>query len=476
MDEYTNLITDTSIPEKIKKTVLIDIALHQQNNHQEIINTLLNTPTLLSLKVLLYLINHKTEYKDILNKKKEILYEIESIYNKEESNRDSIRDGNRDSSRTSIRDGNRDSSRDSIRDSSMNNINTTDTKDNINTTDTKDNINITYTKDNINITDNTIPNTTDTNIPITTDGIVRDTLISKILKILSNTHVLLPVPIPLYFYGLVSRNEYQYFYRKYNYSKYCSSGSSGGGNYSIRDSNIRDSNIRDSNIRDNTRDTTRDTTRDNKDKLNINYKGNIRDNKDNIRDNIRDTKDNIRDTKDNNKDNTRDTKKIKSNLYSDISILFKPLQCKICGLRFGSEEEDKNIFGLHLEEHSRKNRAMSDRECVSREYYCGVEGWCTSISKLHLSSLMGSVIGNMGGSMGGSISSNITSNMDSNYTGNYIGNIAKVRCDGRAPLCCVCGCRIEVVWDDEEDEWVLKDGVGVVKEGEYNYCHRECVM
>ncbi|WUR04597.1 cleavage and polyadenylation factor subunit (PCF11) [Vairimorpha necatrix] len=143
----------------------------------------------------------------------------------------------------------------------------------------------------------------------------------------------------------------------------------------------------------------------------------------------------------------KNTKKIKlspppkENVKTDdlmYNILFEKVQCKLCGLRY---KENDPSYDVHIEDHMRKTRALDEKSTLSREYFSTFDGWIKNMEK-------------------------ITLNLK-------IDKIEKVIYSGGTCLCKICGHKIETVWDEEEDEFVLSTGV---KLDEEEYCHKSCVI
>lgn len=125
------------------------------------------------------------------------------------------------------------------------------------------------------------------------------------------------------------------------------------------------------------------------------------------------------------------------------SVLYAPHQCKLCGLRFEDTAEGNEAMGVHIEEHRRKARVLGERDCISREFFQTLDAWTKNIEKVKLNL--------------------------------KVEKVEKIVHSGGPASCDVCHDRIEVEWDDEEDNWILKDGVSLEKGGETSFCHRRCV-
>lgn len=122
------------------------------------------------------------------------------------------------------------------------------------------------------------------------------------------------------------------------------------------------------------------------------------------------------------------------------AVLYLPNQCKLCGLRFGSDDEG---MGVHIDEHRRRTRALGEKDCISREFFPTLDAWTRSIEKVKLNL--------------------------------KVDRVEKIVHSGGSAMCDVCHSKIDVEWDDDEDNWVLRDAVLLEKAGETTFCHRRCV-
>lgn len=126
------------------------------------------------------------------------------------------------------------------------------------------------------------------------------------------------------------------------------------------------------------------------------------------------------------------------------SVLYPQNQCKLCGLRFENTAQGDEAISVHIDEHRRKTRALSEKECVSREFFPTLEAWTKNIEKVKLSL--------------------------------KVEKAEKIVHSGGPATCEICHNKIEVEWDDQEDDWILKDAVSLEKAGEVKFCHRKCVL
>lgn len=128
------------------------------------------------------------------------------------------------------------------------------------------------------------------------------------------------------------------------------------------------------------------------------------------------------------------------NLFNLFFMNFS-LQCKICGFRFDATEEGKNKFTLHVDNHSRKERALENAKSVSRDYFCSLDEFISNINKLELE----------------------VKTKEVQYY------------KAENSVCDVCSDKIGVEWNDEMDDWVMVDCV-CIDERKKKYCHRKCII
>ncbi|KAF7684224.1 Pre-mRNA cleavage complex 2 protein Pcf11 [Astathelohania contejeani] len=198
----------------------------------------------------------------------------------------------------------------------------------------------------------------------------------------------LPIPVEMYFYNEIGKNEYFKCYKKFNYSRMVPT------DWKTNDQNMSP------NI--------------GKRILNI---------------------ENV--SKRHKKDDTIKQLLPSNNCFSDS--FFGILQCKICGLRFSEGEGD--LLGTHVNDHSRRNRLAYEKNVLSREYYPFREYWIKCLDKIKLDE-------------------------------SIPAEDNKIFCD-ESVYCDKCENKMEMVWDDDAEKWVL---INAVKLKEGSYCHRNCVI
>ncbi|KAK6090084.1 hypothetical protein P3W45_000972 [Vairimorpha bombi] len=128
----------------------------------------------------------------------------------------------------------------------------------------------------------------------------------------------------------------------------------------------------------------------------------------------------------------------KKNTGHSYNILYEKVQCKLCGLRY---KENDHLYDIHIEDHMRKSRALDEKTTLSREYFSTYDGWVKSMEK-------------------------ITLNLK-------IDKVEKVIHTGDNVYCKMCGSKIDAVWDEEEDEFVLNECVQLDEE---EFAHKLCVI
>ncbi len=116
--------------------------------------------------------------------------------------------------------------------------------------------------------------------------------------------------------------------------------------------------------------------------------------------------------------------------------LYSPLQCKLCGLRYNSKSTEE--FGVHIEDHRRRNRALDDKMVLRREFF--TQNAPKTIIKLNLI---------------------------------HEDEVELLRWNKEIPICIICNDPIKKNWRDDIEEWVLEDGVKINEE---ECSHRKCLL
>lgn len=137
--------------------------------------------------------------------------------------------------------------------------------------------------------------------------------------------------------------------------------------------------------------------------------------------------------------------------HAKFAVLFSPMQCRLCALRFRDTDDGKNAYSTHIEEHVRKRIAAAfgtasnpaanpafGSDFVCRTLFANEENWLSKKIDLPM----------------------ITANNDF-----FMTNKKKV-------VCQICNNFLSVVWDDENDGWMVKDGVKLGEE----FVHKECAF
>ncbi|KAI5152306.1 hypothetical protein ENBRE01_2729 [Enteropsectra breve] len=121
----------------------------------------------------------------------------------------------------------------------------------------------------------------------------------------------------------------------------------------------------------------------------------------------------------------------------EMRYLFPKLQCKLCGLRYTEEQVEE--FGAHIEEHRRKTRLLGEKLDLKRAYFHHGEEIKVPI-KLHL---------------------------------NIEDGAEKVVWNKSRPTCKFCKKQIKRRWRDEDESWILEDGI-ILNDDEV--AHKDCVL
>lgn len=121
--------------------------------------------------------------------------------------------------------------------------------------------------------------------------------------------------------------------------------------------------------------------------------------------------------------------------YKDLSYLYMPLQCKLCGLRY--REDMTEEFGVHIEDHRRKTKALGDKAILRREYF------------------------NMADDRGEKIDLKV------------IGGSEPLIWEKDAPVCIICEKIIKKSWNDDVENWTLDDGAKINAK---DVAHKMCVI
>lgn len=119
----------------------------------------------------------------------------------------------------------------------------------------------------------------------------------------------------------------------------------------------------------------------------------------------------------------------------DMSYMYLPLQCKLCGLRY--EENQTNEFGIHIEDHRRKTKALGDKAILRREFFHKAEDKGEKIDFI------------------------------------LSGKSELLVWEKNAPTCKVCSKIIKKIWNDEVENWILEGGTKI---NEKEFAHKSCVI
>lgn len=150
--------------------------------------------------------------------------------------------------------------------------------------------------------------------------------------------------------------------------------------------------------------------------------------------------------------------KIEKKQKNLFDILFSSLQCRICGLRFHSENMDtiEQLYVEHMEQHQKKSKTADENRF--RPFFVDENGWLNEKSRKIIFDF--------------DVTS-IKKEMDKN---NNLSDASvttqKILVKKKLVHCALCKNKMNVVWDDEDDSWSIKDGVKLGDE----YVHKECAF
>lgn len=121
---------------------------------------------------------------------------------------------------------------------------------------------------------------------------------------------------------------------------------------------------------------------------------------------------------------------------NDPSYLYPVLQCKLCGLRFTKDCTEQ--FGLHIEDHRRKTKALGDKVVLRREFFSSKSA--SKMEKLDLE---------------------------------IEGGAESIIWKKEPPYCAICSKIIRKAWSDDAEDWVLDHGIRI---NDKEFAHRGCVL
>ncbi|KAJ3111249.1 hypothetical protein HK100_002757 [Physocladia obscura] len=180
--------------------------------------------------------------------------------------------------------------------------------------------------------------------------------------------------------------------------------------------------------------------------------------------------------------NTKEVSLIRVRLTnSDISrtnrkayeILYDPstLQCKQCGMRFpGTSEAGKKRNRAHLDWHFRQNKRMRDkgRRAVCREWYLGLDVWCTEDAISGVDADFDVDAKNAGAAFFGSEDTAASANdsLEASQTDAH-----DIPADGETDLTCGICTELLEQYCDADDVWMIKNAVKVVGKLYHQSCY-----
>jgi pre-mRNA cleavage complex 2 protein Pcf11 len=142
-----------------------------------------------------------------------------------------------------------------------------------------------------------------------------------------------------------------------------------------------------------------------------------------------------------------------------------PRQCTNCGLRFAATEEGQRRLDDHLDAHFRRNIRLKDKgKRVMARLWMGTEAeWIKS----------GSSTGE-GSDSQKDVTANLFNGKESNAKAGQTGPVPMLKAgpDHGDRICPHCREPIELIWDDEHDEWMYKNAMR--RESDQEIIHGSC--
>lgn len=141
-----------------------------------------------------------------------------------------------------------------------------------------------------------------------------------------------------------------------------------------------------------------------------------------------------------------------------FDILFTPLQCRICATRFHSDSfsaTDSTVnqdYIDHMEQHAKKTQKHEDERF--RPFFDDEDGWMTEKSQKINFDLP-------------ALQPECPSTNPKSPT-----KTVKLLVKKKLVHCALCKNKMNVVWDDDDDSWAIKNGVKLGDE----YVHKECAF
>uniref|UniRef100_T1J1R3 CID domain-containing protein n=1 Tax=Strigamia maritima TaxID=126957 RepID=T1J1R3_STRMM len=142
-----------------------------------------------------------------------------------------------------------------------------------------------------------------------------------------------------------------------------------------------------------------------------------------------------------------------------IGKLCRGIQCSSCGLRFTSEQTEK--YGQHLDWHFRQNRRERDsaKKAMSRKWYYDVQDWIQFEEIEDTEERARSLFEEQ-------------ANEDQAEQTEDVQTIPVAEDDGDN-VCAVCGESFEQFWDQDKEEWHLKDATRIDGKTYHPICYED---
>lgn len=138
------------------------------------------------------------------------------------------------------------------------------------------------------------------------------------------------------------------------------------------------------------------------------------------------------------KDVMNNVNSVVENAAGKFAVIFHSLQCRMCALRFS----DKRVaaYQMHLEDHNRRRRSEESKDILSRTFFPNEDHWLSKKIELPVTKQ----------------------------------DTKKIIVSKKLIKCSMCGERMRVDWDDDDDGWVVMDGIKLGEDDEY--VHRDCAF
>lgn len=142
-------------------------------------------------------------------------------------------------------------------------------------------------------------------------------------------------------------------------------------------------------------------------------------------------------------------------LYDDL-----PLQCKSCGLRYPDTVDGKAKLEIHLDAHFKRNMKLKEitKKVLTRDWFATEDDWILGMENLSTDKQV-------------SVFDEKASDKEGDSKAfKMISEKIPAGDDHKPRTCSVCMDKIELYWDDDSDEWMLKNAA-LLGSGEVVHAH-----